>query len=59
MFELELAFALGLADRAAEIGMNIFRGDVRVSIKADLSPVTQADTSIEARRCPRPSPAIG
>ena len=48
MFELELAFALGLADRAAEIGMSVFRGDVRVSIKADLSPVTQADTSIEA-----------
>ena len=48
MFEHELAFALGLADRAAEIGMSVFRGDVRVRIKADLSPVTQADTSIEA-----------
>ena len=48
MFEHELAFALGLADRAAEIAMDVFRGDVRVRIKADLSPVTQADTSIEA-----------
>ena len=48
MFEDELAFALGLADRAAAIGMSVFRGDVRVRIKADLSPVTQADTAIEA-----------
>jgi len=48
VFEHELAFALGLADRAAEIGMSVFRGDVRVRIKEDLSPVTQADTAIEA-----------
>jgi len=48
MYEHELSFALGLADRAAEIGTSVFRGDVQVTIKADLSPVTQADTEIEA-----------
>jgi histidinol-phosphatase len=48
VFEHELSFALGLADRAAEIGTSVFRGDVQVTIKADLSPVTQADTEIEA-----------
>ncbi len=48
MYEHELSFALGLADRAAEIGTSVFRGDVRVTIKADLSPVTQADTAIES-----------
>jgi histidinol-phosphatase len=48
MYEDELAFASGLADRAAEIGLSVFRGDVRVTIKADLTPVTQADTEIEA-----------
>lgn len=48
MFEDELAFARDLADRAAQIGLSVFAGDVRVSIKADRTPVTQADTSIEA-----------
>jgi histidinol-phosphatase len=48
MYEHELAFALGLADRAADLGMGVFRGNVRVSIKADRTPVTQADTEIEA-----------
>ena len=48
MYAHELSFALGLADRAAEIGTSVFRGDVQVTIKADLSPVTQADTEIEA-----------
>ena len=49
MFEHELAFANGLADRAAEIGMGLFRGDsLEIRRKADLSVVTQADTSIEA-----------
>ncbi|MDP9329187.1 MAG: histidinol-phosphatase [Actinomycetota bacterium] len=47
MYEDELAFASGLADRAAEIGLSVFRGDVHVTIKADLTPVTQADTAIE------------
>jgi histidinol-phosphatase len=47
MYEHELAFALGMAERAAGIGMSVFRGDVHVTIKADLSPVTQADTEIE------------
>jgi len=47
MYEDELAFAGGLADRAAEIGLSVFRGDVRVTIKADQTPVTQADTAIE------------
>jgi histidinol-phosphatase len=44
----ELAFALDLADRADVISMGIFQGDVRVSIKADTTPVTQADTEVEA-----------
>jgi histidinol-phosphatase len=48
MYEDELAFASELADRAAEIGLSVFRGDVHVTIKADLTPVTQADTEIEA-----------
>lgn len=48
MFEDELAFARDLADGAAQIGLSVFAGDVRVSIKADRTPVTQADTSIEA-----------
>lgn len=48
MYEHELSFALGLADRAAEIGTSVFRGDVQVTLKADLSPVTQADIEIEA-----------
>ncbi len=47
MYEHELAFALGMAERAADIGMSVFRGDVRVMIKVDRSPVTQADTEIE------------
>jgi histidinol-phosphatase len=49
VFEHELAFANGLADRAADIGMGLFRGDsLEIRRKADLSVVTQADTSIEA-----------
>jgi histidinol-phosphatase len=47
MFDHELSFALGLAERAAAIGLSVFRGDVQVTIKADLTPVTQADTEIE------------
>ncbi len=48
MYAHELSFALGLADRAAEIGTRVFRGGVKVTIKVDRSPVTQADTGIEA-----------
>ena len=48
MYEHERAFALGLADRAADIAMGLFRGDgLEVRRKADLTLVTQADTSIE------------
>ena len=49
MFEHELAFANGLADRAAEIGMGLYLGDgLEIRRKADRSIVTQADTSIES-----------
>lgn len=47
MFDEELTFALGLAEVAAEVGTSVYRGDIRVRIKADLTPVTQADTEIE------------
>ena len=48
MFEHELAFANGLADRAGDIGMGLFLGDgLEVRHKADRTVVTQADTSIE------------
>lgn len=48
MYEHELAFADGLADRAAEIGMGLFLGEgLEVRHKADRTVVTQADTSIE------------
>lgn len=49
MYSHESAFAGGLADRAAEIGMGLFLGEaLEIRHKADLSVVTQADTSIEA-----------
>jgi histidinol-phosphatase len=48
MYAREHAFAMELADRASEIALGVFRGDVEVAIKADLTPVTQADTQIEA-----------
>ena len=48
MYEHELAFAAGLADRADEIGMGLFLGEgLLVRHKADRTVVTQADTSIE------------
>jgi histidinol-phosphatase len=47
MYEHEHAFALGLAERAAAIGMSIFRHEVIVKMKSDQTPVTQADTLIE------------
>jgi histidinol-phosphatase len=48
VFDHERAFALGLAHRAAEVAMGLFGGDgLEVRRKADLTLVTQADTSIE------------
>ena len=49
MFEHELSFANGLADRAGDIGMGLFLGEgLEVRHKADRTVVTQADTAIEA-----------
>lgn len=49
MYEHELAFATGIADRATDIGMGLFLGDgLEIRRKADRTVVTQADTSIEA-----------
>jgi histidinol-phosphatase len=48
VYEHEHAFAVELADLASGIALSVFRKDVEVTIKADLSPVTQADTQIEA-----------
>jgi histidinol-phosphatase len=47
VFEQELSFAHDLADRAAEIAMSYFLGEFEVRQKPDLSPVTDADTSVE------------
>jgi histidinol-phosphatase len=48
MFEHELAFANGVADRADRIAMDLFRGaGLAVREKADRSLVTQADIEIE------------
>jgi histidinol-phosphatase len=48
VYEHERSFAIGLADRAADVAMGLFRGDgLEVRHKADLTLVTQADTSIE------------
>ena len=44
-----MSIAQGLADRAGQIAMGLFRGEgLEVRLKADLSMVTQADTAIEA-----------
>jgi histidinol-phosphatase len=48
VYEEELAFAQELADRADEVTMSFFRGDFRVSRKADSTPVTEADLAVEA-----------
>ncbi len=48
MLDDELSLASELADRAAEIALGVFGGDVQVSTKADGTPVTQADHAIEA-----------
>lgn len=47
MFERELSFAHEMADRAAEIAMSYFLGEFEVRQKPDLSPVTEADTTVE------------
>lgn len=48
MYEHERASAIGWADRAAEIAMGLFRGDgLEIRRKADMTLVTQADTSVE------------
>jgi myo-inositol-1(or 4)-monophosphatase len=41
------AFARGLADLSAEVIRPYFRADIRVDLKADLSPVTIADMKAE------------
>lgn len=49
MFDHEMSIAQGLADRAGQIAMGLFRGEgLEVRLKTDLSMVTQADTAIEA-----------
>lgn len=47
MFEDELAFANELADEAGRIALSIFGRAFEVKFKADRSPVTEADLSIE------------
>jgi histidinol-phosphatase len=47
-WERELAFAHELADRAAEIGREVFHREFEIRRKQDDSPVTEADTRIEA-----------
>jgi histidinol-phosphatase len=44
----ELTFANHLADKADEISMRYFRGDLGLRTKKDGSPVTQADEEIES-----------
>jgi histidinol-phosphatase len=48
VFEREIEFANEMADRAAEIALSVFGGEVEVRRKADLTPVTEADVRIEA-----------
>jgi histidinol-phosphatase len=47
VLEAELAFARDMADRAREISLPLFRRGVEVRLKADRSPVTEADLAIE------------
>src|SRR5262245_13609812 len=47
-WDAELSFAHELADRAAEIGLEVFHRDFEVRRKQDETPVTEADTRIEA-----------
>lgn len=47
-FDQDLALALGLADAADQISLPRFRAlDLNVQTKPDLSPVTDADKSVE------------
>jgi len=48
VYEEELAFANFLADAAGEIALSYFRGEFDVKIKADRTPVTEADVAIES-----------
>ena len=48
MYEDERTLANDLADRAAEIALGYFGGDLEVRHKADHTPVTEADITIEA-----------
>jgi len=47
-FSAELTLAHELADRAAEIARDVYEREFEIRTKADLSPVTEADTGIEA-----------
>jgi histidinol-phosphatase len=47
VFEDEVAFANELADEAARIGLSFFRTSFDVRLKADQTPVTEADIEIE------------
>src|SRR5436190_11768418 len=48
MYTEELAFANELADRAADIAMGFYGGEFEIRQKPDFTPVTEADTSVEA-----------
>jgi histidinol-phosphatase len=48
VLEKELAFANGLADRAAEIALAHFETEVPTSLKRDGTPVTEVDKAIES-----------
>ncbi|HZP89982.1 MAG TPA: inositol monophosphatase family protein [Actinomycetota bacterium] len=48
MFEEELAFATDLAEEAGRIAMKYFGHEFEVRLKPDRTPVTEADTEIEA-----------
>lgn len=48
MLDAELAFANEVADEAARIALSFYGGELDVQHKADRSPVTEADLSIEA-----------
>jgi histidinol-phosphatase len=47
MYENELSFANELADEADRIALSYFRGSFEVREKADRTPVTEADVTIE------------
>jgi histidinol-phosphatase len=47
MYEHELSFANELADEADQIALSYFRGSFEVREKADRTPVTEADITIE------------